>query len=314
MSAGPMFSVVVPTYNREGMVVETLESIYAQRFTDYEVIAVNDGSKDGTLGVLRAHEPRIRVIDQANKGLAGARNTGAAAARGRYVIFLDSDDVFFPWTLAAMAEQAERHNNPAIISGDFRAFSDRATLPVEPQAPAAARHWPDYLAAGGRAQIAPSATALRLDVLREAGYGEETRVMFEEVDLWFKVGARPGFVFIDKPSLVGYRVGHASMMGHMQKQLDGYDWMASRVRSGLYGPRRREMMDILGVYARGAAFRCMHTRDRKRAMAFYQRAAGVCLRRGDVKYLVGMPVIVAMGRSIVAPHMRGLGLQVTPDE
>ena len=93
----PMFSSVVPTYDRAGSIRHTLESCFAQSWADFEVVVVDDGSSDATLELLRTIEdPRLRVVAQANAGPAAARNHGMRVARGRHVAFLDSDDVWFP--------------------------------------------------------------------------------------------------------------------------------------------------------------------------------------------------------------------------
>jgi len=95
-------SVVIPTYNDEGTIAETLASVFAQRFDGrYEVIVVNDGSTDGTRSVLERFGDRIRVIDQRNAGAAAARNVGIAAAAGEFIALLDGDDT---WTEEALAK------------------------------------------------------------------------------------------------------------------------------------------------------------------------------------------------------------------
>jgi glycosyltransferase involved in cell wall biosynthesis len=88
--------VIIPTYNHRDFVIETLESVFAQTFTDYEVIVVNDGSPDDTGEVLRPYiqSGRIRYIEQPNAGQAAARNRGLAEAKGEFIAFLDDDDIW----------------------------------------------------------------------------------------------------------------------------------------------------------------------------------------------------------------------------
>jgi glycosyltransferase involved in cell wall biosynthesis len=89
-------SVVIPTFNDEGTIAETLESVFAQRFDgSFEVIVVIDGSTDGTRAVLEKFGGWIRVIEQPNRGVSAARNTGIRAATGEYIALLDGDDT---WT------------------------------------------------------------------------------------------------------------------------------------------------------------------------------------------------------------------------
>ncbi|WP_413989291.1 glycosyltransferase family 2 protein [Labrys okinawensis] len=103
MASGPEFSVVIPTYNRAGVIRHTLDSVLAQTFDDFEVVVIDDGSKDDLASVIATFEdPRIRYVWQENGGGGAARNRGIDEARGRYVAFLDSDDVFLPDHLSVM--------------------------------------------------------------------------------------------------------------------------------------------------------------------------------------------------------------------
>ena len=89
----PQVSVVMPVYNVEAYVAEAVASVLDQSFADFELIVVDDGGGDRSMEILRGFDdPRIRIVTQANRGLAGARNSGILAARGEYVAFLDSDD------------------------------------------------------------------------------------------------------------------------------------------------------------------------------------------------------------------------------
>ncbi|MCJ7420511.1 glycosyltransferase family 2 protein [Sphingomicrobium astaxanthinifaciens] len=93
----PIYSVVMPVYNVEAYVAEAIQSVLDQSLEDFELLVVVDGSTDGSLEICRSFEdPRIRIIEQENRGLAGARNSGIAAARGSFFAFLDSDDRFHP--------------------------------------------------------------------------------------------------------------------------------------------------------------------------------------------------------------------------
>ncbi|MBQ0831325.1 glycosyltransferase family A protein [Marinobacter sp.] len=95
-----LVSVIVPVYNREKLVTETVASILDQTYRDIEIILVNDGSTDRSLSVIKnlqqQHPNLIRVIDQENQGQTVARNQGIKAARGKYIAFLDSDDLWSP--------------------------------------------------------------------------------------------------------------------------------------------------------------------------------------------------------------------------
>jgi hypothetical protein len=89
-------SLIIATFNHERFLAVALDSALAQTLAGVEVIVVDDGSTDDTPAVLSRYTDRVRVIRQANRGLAAARNAGLAAARGTYVSFLDADDVVTP--------------------------------------------------------------------------------------------------------------------------------------------------------------------------------------------------------------------------
>jgi glycosyltransferase involved in cell wall biosynthesis len=110
-STRPEVSVVIPTYKHRDYILETLDSVFRQTYTEYEVIVVNDGSPDDTADVLRplVEAGRIRYVEQPNGGQGAARNRGIAAARGEFVALLDDDDLWPPdkleWQVAALRER-----------------------------------------------------------------------------------------------------------------------------------------------------------------------------------------------------------------
>lgn len=86
----PKFSIIIPVYNVEEYIKECLDSVFNQTFEDYEVIVVNDGTKDNSMNIVKDYD--VSIINQKNKGLSSARNTGVRYAKGEYLLFLDSDD------------------------------------------------------------------------------------------------------------------------------------------------------------------------------------------------------------------------------
>ena len=114
-SEPPFFSIVVPTYNRAGLIGPTLQSVLSQEFGDFELVVVDDGSTDDTAAVVaRYADSRLRYLPKQNAERGAARNYGLARAQGEYVLFLDSDDRLHPHHLAtlhaAIGAQAPRPN------------------------------------------------------------------------------------------------------------------------------------------------------------------------------------------------------------
>jgi glycosyltransferase involved in cell wall biosynthesis len=107
MSA-PLLSVIIPCFNAERYIGATLRSVLAQDIDGMEVIVVDDGSRDGSVELVRAQFPQVRVVVQANAGVAAARNHGLQLARGEWVAFVDADDIWLPGKLKTQfAEMAE---------------------------------------------------------------------------------------------------------------------------------------------------------------------------------------------------------------
>lgn len=111
-------SVIVPAFNASATIVEALSSMQCPKA---EVIVVDDGSTDGTAGLVRTHFPAVRLVSQANAGVSAARNTGLRNACGEYVVFADADDVLFPGGLDRLAKALES-NTPDIVV--MRSFGD----------------------------------------------------------------------------------------------------------------------------------------------------------------------------------------------
>jgi len=111
----PEVSVLVPCYNAERYLRETLESVLCQQGVQFEVLAVDDGSTDGTAEVLRSFGERVHWVRQENSGVSAARNYLMRMARGRYLQFVDADDVLLPETLRARLDLANRTGAELVI-------------------------------------------------------------------------------------------------------------------------------------------------------------------------------------------------------
>ena len=113
----PLTSVIIPVFNREQSLRAVLDSVLAQTCRDFELIVVDDGSTDGSLAIMKSYGERIRPISQRNAGAGAARNAGIRAAQGRWIAFLDSDDVWRPEKLATQLKfMAQKAGNPPLAN------------------------------------------------------------------------------------------------------------------------------------------------------------------------------------------------------
>jgi glycosyltransferase involved in cell wall biosynthesis len=118
----PLVSVIIPIYNRADVLGETIESVFAQTYPNIELICVDDGSKDDTQSVLARYADRLINVRQSNQGLAAARNNGFARAKGKYIAWLDHDDVWLPEKLSLQISFMEANPDVVLTATDFSAF------------------------------------------------------------------------------------------------------------------------------------------------------------------------------------------------
>jgi GT2 family glycosyltransferase len=131
---GPAFpcealvSVAIPVYNAQATLAQTLDSVLAQTHRNLDIVVVDDGSTDGTAKVLEEYAGRVRVIRQANAGIAAARNASVQAARGDYIALLDADDLCRPDRIAVQLRYLQSHPDILLCSSDFGAFDETGPL------------------------------------------------------------------------------------------------------------------------------------------------------------------------------------------
>ena len=128
----PLVSVVIAVYNGESYLAQAIESILAQSFQDYELILIDDGSTDRTREIAQAN-PKLRYFYQENQGVAAGRNAGVAQSRGKYLTFLDADDLWLPDKLALQIESFAANPELDIVTGFIEQFISPDIDPVEGQ-------------------------------------------------------------------------------------------------------------------------------------------------------------------------------------
>lgn len=124
----PKISVCIPTYNRKHFLKETLDSVFAQTYKDFEVVIVDDGSTDGTKQMLEENGYNVRYFWQQNAGDAAARNKLIGLAQGNYITFLDSDDLLYPYSLEEMMRAMPQDSEDVIVYGPYIAIDARGKI------------------------------------------------------------------------------------------------------------------------------------------------------------------------------------------
>lgn len=297
----PQFSVVMPAYNRQKLIAASVQSVLDQTLMDFELIVVDDGSGDHTLDVLsRISDPRLTVLAQSNSGPGAARNKGIGQARGRYVAFLDSDDLFMPWTLQTYAQLIEQNQQPAMLFGRMQDFRQEDELAPITQENLIAHAHGDYLLADGfDTWVGSSVICVRRDVLLASGGFCNAKVNQEDCDLWLRIGSHPGFVAIEKPTCAGRRWHDGNVSHQMQKNIDGADYLLNQYADLAYSQKpehRARLHAILARHVRPVSLDCIKHGHRREALRFYLRTMGWNLKQGRVRYLLGFWLRFVMGR------------------
>jgi glycosyltransferase involved in cell wall biosynthesis len=208
----PLVSVIIPTYNSEAYLAQTLDSVQRQTFTDFEVVLVDDGSHDGTLRVAQRFAAAfdLRIISQPNAGPAAARNTGIRAAHGRYCAFLDADDLMLPERLATQAALLDEQPQLGLLHTDLMTFDDNGILHRTRRAfsdPCEGRILDRLLIDNFITTSTVMAPAGRLI---EAGLFNVRRRVSEDFELWLIMAERWPVAYIERP-LVHYRYRPGSL-------------------------------------------------------------------------------------------------------
>ena len=211
----PTISIVLPTFNRLQFVPDTLESVFAQTLTDWELIIADDGSADATRDYLRkvAERPRVRVLWLEHSGLpALATNAAIREARGEYVAFLDSDDLWLPQKLERQVASLRRR---AECGWSYTRFmivdsTGRITNPRPAGSYPAKGGWIWESLLDGETVIAQPSVLVSRALLEEQGAFDEGLRMCYDDDLWFRLAARSEVDAVDEPLTLIRRHGSHS--------------------------------------------------------------------------------------------------------
>lgn len=131
MNSYPLVSVIIPAYNAEQFIAETLDHIIAQTYENIEIIVVNDGSSDGTAKIVRGYEPHVQFYEQKNSGgCAVPRNHGIHKSSGSLLCFIDADDLMTPDRIARQVDFLDSHPEVGIVFSDYRNFTTGGQYPV----------------------------------------------------------------------------------------------------------------------------------------------------------------------------------------
>jgi glycosyltransferase involved in cell wall biosynthesis len=205
----PRVSVILPVYNGERYLAESIESVLSQTYTAYEIVVVNDGSQDGSMEIVKRYigSGRIKYVEQTNQGVANARNTGIFHSSGEFIALLDQDDAWLPDKLEkqidfmdAHPEVALLHARVACIDGEGRPISCRGWIYVGEEVHG---YCAEQLLSGNK--IAPLTVLIRRACLGKVGVFNQSCAPADDWDLWLRIAVRFPLGFLDSV-VAKYRV------------------------------------------------------------------------------------------------------------
>jgi glycosyltransferase involved in cell wall biosynthesis len=255
----PEVSVIIPTFNRRAMLLEAIDSVLAQSFTEFELIVIDDGSTDGTAEYLARLDETIRVERIEHRGPAAARNRGVALARAPLIAFLDSDDLWAPTKLER--QLAFMSTNPDCAISQTNEIWIRNGRRVNPGVRHRKRGGDIFIDSLRTCLISMSSTMMRTDLFRSLGGFDESMDAAEDYDLWLRILIDHEAGLLDEP-LVTRRGGHPDQTSAKTPALDRFRILAltKLLADGqLSQARRMAVVEVLAekcrIYGGGLAQR-----------------------------------------------------------
>ncbi len=271
-----LVSVVIPAYNSAPFVYAAISSVLLQSYEAIEIIVINDGSTDDTGAVLEPLRPRVRYRQTANQGAAAARNLGLEMAAGRYVAFLDADDLWHPCKIACQVDTLTQHPRLGAVftniatmnaAGELidtnalhkhyrlfknypslslrRIFDQRAALPLAPTK-SIDLFYGDIFEHLFLGNFIPTPSILfRRSLLETTGTFDSTLDTQEDYDLWLRMAGRAAFGVIDYPLPLIRRWPHqlTQLSGHVKITNDVLRVIRNQVQTN-YHQISRELLNL----------------------------------------------------------------------
>ena len=241
----PHVSVVIPLYQTEAYIEQALGSVLAQTFTDFEVLVIDDGSHDRGPEIARSlADPRIKVITQKNRGLAGARNSGILHAKGTHIALLDADDLWEPRKLELHIKQLDGDESIDVSFSASRLIDEAGIdIGLEQKPKRHALELVDFFCrnpvGNGSAPVlrrtALDKIAFNDEVLQRTCWFDESFRQSEDIECWLRLAAGAGcrFAYVDE-ALTLYRVNSGGLSANVEKQLAS--WRKFRDKVAVYAP------------------------------------------------------------------------------
>jgi glycosyltransferase involved in cell wall biosynthesis len=277
----PLVSVIVPVWNAAAFIAETVQSVLAQTFTDYELMVVNDGSPDTVEleTALLPYHGSLKYLRERHKGAAAARNAALRVAGGTYVAFLDADDSWLPHYLDRQIAFLRAHPDVDLVYADAKLTGN---------SPLAGRTFMETAPSRGpvtlksllslRCHVIASGVVVRRSVVVDAGMFDETIVRGHDFDLWIRLASRGARLAYQRQVLLSRHIHATNLSGDAIAECERALAALGRIeRSMRLGPDEQQALAASVAWLsarreRELGKRCLRTGDYTGAMDAVRRA------------------------------------------
>lgn len=218
MKNDKLVSIITPLYNSERFIGQTIESVMAQTYPYWEMLIVNDGSRDESAAIVRRYakqDTRIRLFEQPNSGCAAARNHGLREAQGRYYVFLDSDDYWDPAFLESQLAFMQA-KNAVIVTCSIRRVNEEGQEILRPQIVPERMDYYDILKS---CNLPCLATVIDAERLQDIRFREELHNLRDDYALWLSLMKQTDYAYGNPQILANYRLSDQQVTRNKWKMI-----------------------------------------------------------------------------------------------
>jgi glycosyltransferase involved in cell wall biosynthesis len=322
----PYATIVVPAFNVSATLAETMDALLAQTFTDFEIVVVNDGSSDETVQVASDYlnDTRVRLVSQRNRGLAGARNTGIADARGEVIGFCDADDIWEPSKLEAHVNHLNVAPEVGISFSGSALIDDNGRSMKRSQSPRLTEINAHHVfkrnpIGNGSAPVIRKAVfdAIAYRPEFENGrdwYFDETFRQSEDIECWTRIALTTAWLFEGVTGdLTKYRINSGGLSANTERQLASWENMVNKLRPIAPDFFAKHEMAARAYQYRYLARRAISDLDGERGLELMiesLRVSFLPMLEEPIKTaqtLIAATVLRLIGKKTLAPLLAGRG-------
>lgn len=195
----PFFSIIIPLYNKEIYIKNTIQSVLSQTYNNFEILVINDGSTDNSLNIVNTiKDKRVFVFNKTNEGVSSARNYGINNATGKYLAFLDGDDIWDSSFLEHISNLIDQYPNESVFTSAIRIITPKKTYNANynfsfKNSPVIVSDF--FSASMDHPILSGSSAVIYKNIIDDIGFFNESLKTGEDTDYWIRIGLKHKVVF-----------------------------------------------------------------------------------------------------------------------